>query len=98
MIPGLPSVDVLSSQNTGFRETSIICRSCGATNPWSPSRRLMSRSEVDRYLALSSDQVQSLINTRQITVIRVKGEERIDSRDLDLLIETYKATAKRKAL
>jgi hypothetical protein len=41
--------------------------------------------------------VQSLINTRQITVIRMKGEDRFDSRELDLLIETYKKTAQRRA-
>ena len=57
----------------------------------------MTRSEVDLYLALSHDQVQSLINTRQITLIRIKGEDRSDSRDLDLLIETYKKTAQRRA-
>jgi hypothetical protein len=74
-----------------------LCQSCVATKAWVRAKRLMARSEVDRYLALSCDQVQSLINTRQITVIRIKGEDRFDSRELDLLIETYKKTAQRRA-
>lgn len=74
-----------------------LCQSCVATKAWVRAKRLMARSEVDRYLALSFDQVQSLIKTRQLTVIRIKGEDRFDSRELDLLIETYKKTAQRRA-
>ena len=74
-----------------------LCQSCGVTKGWVRAKRLMARSEVDRYLALSSDQVQSLISTRQITVIRIQGEDRFDSHDLDMLIETYKKTAQRRA-
>lgn len=59
--------------------------------------RLLNRGEADRYLGLSNEQFQLLINTRQITVIRIQGEERFDIRDLDRLIETYKATAQRRA-
>ena len=70
---------------------------CVAATIWRRAKRLMTRNEVDLYLALSHDQVQSLINTRQITLIRIKGEDRSDSRDLDLLIETYKKTAQRRA-
>ena len=75
----------------------VLCQSCVETKAWVRAKRLMARSEVDRYLALSFDQVQALINTRQITVIRIKGEDRFDSRELDLLIETYKKTAQRRA-
>jgi hypothetical protein len=75
----------------------ILCENCAGTKAWVRAKRLMARSEVDRYLALSSDQVQSLINTRQITAIRLKGEDRYDSRELDLLIETYKKTAQARA-
>jgi hypothetical protein len=57
----------------------------------------MTRSEVEQYLSLSCDEVQSLINTRQIIAIRIKGEDRFDSRDLDLLVDEYKKTAKRRA-
>ncbi len=60
-------------------------------------RRLLLRSDVESLLQLSEDQVQQLINTRQITVIRIRGEYRFDSSELDLLIETYKETAQRRA-
>jgi hypothetical protein len=60
-------------------------------------RRLLLRSDVESLLQLSEDQVQQLINTRQITALRIAGEERFDSRELDLLIETYKKTAQRRA-
>lgn len=67
--------------------------------PGAPSRprRLHSREEVGMLLQLNEEQVQFLISTRQITRIRIAGEERIDSRDVEQLIEAYKATAKRKA-
>jgi hypothetical protein len=74
-----------------------LCQSCGATKAWVRAKRLMTRNDVVRYLALSYDQVQSLINTHQITLIRIRGEDRFDSRELDLLIETYKKTAQRRA-
>lgn len=57
----------------------------------------MTRNEVSVYLALSGDQVQSLIDTRQITAMRCSGEDRFDSRELDLLVDTYKKTAQRRA-
>jgi hypothetical protein len=60
-------------------------------------RRLLLQGDVQSLLQLSEDQVQQLINTRQITVIRITGEERFDSRDLERLIDTYKATALRRA-
>lgn len=60
-------------------------------------RHLLRRDAVLARLELSDEQVQSLVNTRQLTVIRIQGEERFDSDDLDRLIETYKATAARRA-
>jgi hypothetical protein len=60
-------------------------------------RRLLVRDQVISLLQLSDEKTQELINTRQITAIRIKGEERFDSRELDLLIETYKQTAQRRA-
>jgi hypothetical protein len=84
----------VSHEPAGYR---ALCQSCLATKAWVRAKRLMNRSEVDQYLALSYDQVQSLIGTRQITAIRIKGEDRFDSRELDLLIETYKETAQRRA-
>ena len=64
----------------------------------SEERRLLSRAEVQAILDLSEEQVQYLINTRQITAIRIAGEERFDSRDIDRLIDGYKATASRRPL
>ncbi|HEY1984241.1 MAG TPA: hypothetical protein VGG85_02470 [Terracidiphilus sp.] len=62
------------------------------------ARRLLIREEVLGLLHLTDDQVQHLINTRQIMRIRIAGEERFDSRDIDGLIDSYKATAQRSAL
>ena len=59
-------------------------------------RRLLVRDDVLAILNLSDDGVQQLINTRQIQPLRIAGEERYDSRDLDNLIEAYKATASRR--
>ena len=61
-------------------------------------RRLHRRAKVQEVLDLSEEQVQYLINTRQITAIRIAGEERFCSRDIDRLIEGYKATASRRPL
>lgn len=68
--------------DSSSRTPDTVCRSCTATKSWIKADRLMSRGEVHRYLALSSEQVQKLINTRQITVIKIQGEERFDSHDL----------------
>ena len=59
-------------------------------------RRLLTRDEVLALLNLSNEKVDQLINTRQITAIRIAGEERFDSRDIDQLIESYKSTASRR--
>lgn len=58
-------------------------------------RRLLTRDQVVEILALSHDAVRQLIDTRQLTPIRISGEERIDSLDVDGLINTYKRTATR---
>lgn len=62
-----------------------------------PPRRLLRREEVYALLQLTDEQVQLLINTRQIVPIRIVGEERFDARDLERLIETYTTTAQRRA-
>ncbi|WP_183812397.1 hypothetical protein [Tunturibacter empetritectus] len=59
-------------------------------------RRLLLRSDIESLLQLPEEKVQQLINTRQITALRIAGEERFDSRDLDQLIESYKSTAERR--
>lgn len=68
-----------------------------ATNG-SQHRLLLRPEEACAFLQLNDEQVQFLINTRQIVSIRIAGEERFDVRDLERLIETYKTTAERRAL
>jgi hypothetical protein len=59
-------------------------------------RRLLTRGEVLTLLYLSDEQLQLLMRTRQIVPIRIAGEERFDSRDVDQLIASYKSTALRR--
>jgi hypothetical protein len=91
------SADLHNSHAPRAAESATLCPACAATAAWVRAKRLMTRSEAELYLALSHDQVQSLVNTRQITVIRIKGEDRFDSRELDLFVDTYKKTAQRRA-
>lgn len=60
-------------------------------------RRLLTHEEVQMQLTLNDDQVQFLIRTGQINRIRIAGEERFDSREIDGLIDSYRATAQRRA-
>jgi hypothetical protein len=60
------------------------------------TRRLLDRAEALSYLRLDDDKLQPLIDTRQITPIRISGAERFDLNDLDELINAYKATASRR--
>jgi len=48
-------------------------------------RRLLLRAEALSYLQLDDEQLQTLINTRQITSVRIAGVERFDLNDLDQL-------------
>ena len=59
-------------------------------------RRLLIRDEVVLLLHLTDQQVQQLINTRQLTPFFIAGEERFDSRDVYRLIESYMSTASRR--
>lgn len=59
-------------------------------------RHLLTPREVEIQLALNNDQVQHLISTRQITRIRIAGEDRFDSREIDALIDDYRTTAARR--
>jgi hypothetical protein len=68
---------------------------CAAETPI--TRRLVARNEVEVYLSLATDKVQFLLDTEQLTAIRIRGEERFDVRELDRLVETYKTTAQRRA-
>jgi hypothetical protein len=59
-------------------------------------RRLLHRTDVAGLLQLTSTDVDTLVNTGQLTEVRICGRNLIDSRDVDRLIETYKTTAKRR--
>lgn len=60
-------------------------------------RRLLDRSELIYMLNLSEDKVEHLIDTRQVTPLRIEGEVRFDSMDIDNMIHTYRLTAQRRA-
>jgi len=62
------------------------------------SRRLLERSAVIEMLNVTSESLQQLIDTRQLTPIRIAGNERFDSWDVDDLIESYKRTATRTVM
>jgi predicted DNA-binding transcriptional regulator AlpA len=47
-------------------------------------------------LQLSQEQIDRLVSTGQLRPIRICGEVRFDSNELDALIETYKQIGKRK--
>lgn len=58
-----------------------------SSNPTTASgRRLLLRDEVLTLLCLGSDILDRLVNTRQLTPLRIAGQERFDSQDLDRLI------------
>lgn len=96
----MTTVPVLSASSAELSSVEpnaiVLCSRCAAASASIFATRLMTRSDVDRYLALAPDQVEWLIKTGQITVVRMRGEDRFDRRDLDLLIETYKKTAQRR--
>lgn len=59
-------------------------------------RRLYQPMELPGVLQLDQEQVDWLVNTGQLNPIRIAGEVRFDSRELDALIDTYQQIAKRK--
>jgi hypothetical protein len=60
------------------------------------NRCLLIREQVIAKLQLPNDKVQQVIDTRQILPIRITGEERFDSLDIDQLISSYVTTASRR--
>ena len=64
--------------------------------PLQSERRLYQPEELPVVLQLSPEQIDWLINTGQLNPIRIAGEIRFDSRQLDGLIDTYLQVAKRK--
>ncbi|CAN5691264.1 hypothetical protein BH10ACI4_BH10ACI4_34640 [soil metagenome] len=61
-----------------------------------PARRLLQHAELSALLQLTQEQIDWLVNTRQIQPLQICGEARFDSRDVDGLIDTYKTTAARR--
>ena len=93
--PSLYGCDVSLINVGSLKEGHVDGGLCGSS-VLMPERRLVTRNDVEIYLSLTSEKVQSLVDTMQITSIRVRGEERFDVRELDRLVETYKATAQRR--
>jgi hypothetical protein len=61
-------------------------------------RRCLYRSdELPALLRLTTEQVQMLVDTGQLTPILICGKERFDSREVSLLIDTYIRVKRRKA-
>lgn len=65
--------------------------------PLQSERRLYEPAELPFVLKLSQEQIDWLINTDQLHPIRIAGEIRFESRELDRLINTYLQIATRKA-
>jgi hypothetical protein len=59
-------------------------------------RRLLTRDEVAALLQLDDADLQELINTRQLTEIRIRGKARFDSSDVYRLVDSYKRTQSRR--
>ena len=64
--------------------------------PPPPPRRLYDQAEVCDVLQLETEQIDWLVKTRQLSALRICGQIRFDSRDVNELIETYKQTSTRK--
>ena len=105
-MPGAAQLETDDGVASGNAATAVNSDSVpsGGVEPPGPARsqaqhprRLLIRPELLGILQLSGEQVQGLIETRQITVIRIAGEERFDSREVDRLIDIYRTTAHRRA-
>jgi hypothetical protein len=68
----------------------------GEEMPIHSDRRLYCPEELPIVLQLSQEKIDQLVNTGQLNAIRIAGEVRFDSRELDALIDTYLQIAKRK--
>jgi hypothetical protein len=58
-------------------------------------RRLYAGSDLPALLQLTQEQIDRLVGTGQLRSIRICGEIRFDSHELDALIETYKQIERR---
>jgi hypothetical protein len=68
----------------------------GGEMPIQSDRRLYQQIDLPGALQLSQEQIGWLISTGQLNPIRIAGEVRFDSRELDALIDTYLQITKRK--
>ena len=64
--------------------------------PIQSDRRLYLAVDLPAVLQLTTEQTDWLIRTGQLNPIRIAGEVRFDSRELDALIDTYAQIARRK--
>ena len=60
------------------------------------SRILPTREQVIAALQLNDEQIQQLVDTRQLPIIRIQGVERFRSREVRELVETYVTVSNRR--
>jgi hypothetical protein len=59
--------------------------------------QLLQWEQVVSLLQIPDTDVQWLVDTRQLTELLIHGHQRFYSRDIDLLIDAYRGTARRRA-
>jgi hypothetical protein len=59
-------------------------------------RRLYAGADLPELLQLTQEQIDWLVSTRQLQPLKICGESRFDSRQIDDLINTYLTTASRR--
>jgi len=59
-------------------------------------RRLYAAADLPGLLQLTTEQIDWLVGTRQLQPLKICGESRFDSRQVDDLINTYLTTASRR--
>jgi len=59
-------------------------------------RRLYVDTDLPALLRLTQEQIDWLVNTRQLQPLQICGESRYDSRQIDDLINTYLQTASKR--
>jgi hypothetical protein len=59
-------------------------------------RRLYAGADLPELLQLTQEQIDWLVGTRQLQPLRICGQVRYDSRQIDDLINTYLTTASRR--
>lgn len=59
-------------------------------------RRLYADADLPELLQLTQEQIDWLVVTRQLQPLKICGESRFDSRQIDDLIDVYLKTASRR--